>query len=191
MQKLLTPNFTVAFPQIDEPKQIMGQGKLKYSMTMLFDLAEINKDPEQKALWDNMVASVDQAIADKGLKGKIKKPFIEGETCISTKTGEVYDGFEGKVVIRTTTQTKPGLVDQDRNPIIGKEDFYSGCVARATVNAYAWSFSAGQGVSFGLQNIQKVAEGERFAGGASKAEDDFSPIETPSQNVAGATDLFN
>ena len=53
------------------------------------------------------------------------------------------------------------------------EEIYSGCYVRASINAYAFNIQGNSGVSFGLNNIQKVRDGEPLGGGGSKAEDDF------------------
>ena len=52
-----------------------------------------------------------------------------------------------------------------------KEEFYSGCYGRASINFYAFNVSS-KGIACGLNNLQKLADGEMLAGGSS-AEDDF------------------
>ncbi len=73
---------------------------------------------------------------------------------------------------------KPGLVDASLQAIIEPSEFYAGCYARATINAYAYDRNGNRGVAFGLRNIQKIKDGDSFGGG-SKAENDFDSIETP------------
>ena len=49
---------------------------------------------------------------------------------------------------------------------------YSGCYANVSVNFYPYNVSGNKGVAAGLNNVQKVADGERLSG-ASSATDDF------------------
>lgn len=62
-------------------------------------------------------------------------------------------------------------MDLARNPILDREEVYSGCYCRFSVTFYPFS-GMQNGVAAGLNNIQKVAEGERLSGGSS-AENDF------------------
>ena len=62
--------------------------------------------------------------------------------------------------VNANSDNRPGIVDINLNPIIEREDFYSGCYGRASINFYV------------LNNLQKLADGERLSGGSS-AEEDF------------------
>lgn len=179
--KTMTPVFRVSFPQVFEAKAMPGSTKKKFSLTMLFNVAEINKDPKQKKLWADMGALAKVAIADKWPKDapkNLQNPFRRGEE------KEQYQGYgPGVIFVSATTTTKPGLVDQSCTRIIEPADFYAGCYAQATVNAYAWEYMGKTGVSFGLQNIQKVKDGEPF-GGRTMAEDDFNAVSEESVSKA-------
>lgn len=58
------------------------------------------------------------------------------------------------------------------NAILDREEIYSGCFCRFSVNLYPFSTNGNNGVAVGLNNVQKICDGERLAGG-SRAEDDF------------------
>lgn len=168
--KLMTPKFRVSFPQVFEPRAVGESTKKKYSMVMLFSVAEIDKSPEAKKQWADMIAAA-KFIANekwpKGIPANLQWPFRKGEE------KEQYQGYgPGVIFVTATTTTRPGLVDERKVAIINPEDFYAGCYARATVNPYAWTYMGKNGVSFGLQNIQKLADGEPFSG-RTNAEDDF------------------
>lgn len=184
MLKVMTPVFRVSFPQMFEAKKINNEGKAKYSLTMLFTLAEIEKDPKEKAKWQGMINAVLAAAQEEWPKGNppnLQNPFRKGEE------KEQYQGYgSGVIFVNASTTTRPGLVDQNTTKIINPEEFYAGCYARATVNTYAWTFMGKNGVSFGLQNVQKVKDGEPF-GGRTNAEDDFSAAEDVSGGKAGSS----
>lgn len=172
--KVMTPVFRVSFPQVFEPKAIQEGQKKKYSLVALFTMDKITKNPADKKLWDAMLAAAKFAATEKWPKEipkNLQSPFRKGEE------KEQFQGYGAGVIFLTlTTTTRPGLVDQNMTKIIAPEDFYAGCYARATINPYAWTFAGKNGVSFGLQNIQKVGDGEAFSG-RTDAEDDFNAIE--------------
>lgn len=173
MIKLLTPTFRVSFPNVFEPRAAVEGGKKEYSMAMLFTLDKIMKDPTQKKLWEAMKAAC-MTVANekwpKGLPKEMQNPFRKGEE----KDLQGYG--PGVIFINGKTRTKPGLVDQNLTDIISPEHFYAGCYARARVNPYAWEYMGKKGVSFGLQNIQKVADGEPFSG-RTAADKDFDAFD--------------
>jgi hypothetical protein len=46
-----------------------------------------------------------------------------------------------------------------------------------SLNAFPYNTQGNKGVSFGLNHVQKIADGE-FLGGRSKAEDDFDSLDS-------------
>lgn len=169
--KILTPNFRVSFPSVFEPSEF--NGKETYSITMLFD---------KSADLSELKAAVKRAAEEKWGKkipANLRNPIRDG----AEKSH--LDGYDGCVFIRASSKTKPGVVDQNCQEIINSSEFYAGCIARATVVAFAYDQAGNKGVSFLLSNIQKVADGESFSS-RGRAEDDFSPVAT----AAGDDDIF-
>ena len=78
--------------------------------------------------------------------------------------------------INATSNRRPGIVDRHVQPILDREEVYSGCYCNVSVNFYAFSVDVNKGIAAGLNNIQKVKDGERLAGGSS-AEDDFEILD--------------
>ena len=66
---------------------------------------------------------------------------------------------------------KPGVVDNDLNPIIDPSEFYSGCYGRASITFYPYNSNGSKGIACGLNNIQKTDDGEQLGGGSSAASD--------------------
>jgi hypothetical protein len=106
-------------------------------------------------------------LADKNGKipSNLKLPLRDGD-----ERGD-DPAFEGMYFINANSQRKPSIVDKDLNPIMEKEEFYSGCYGRASINFYAFNVSS-KGIAAGLNNLQKLEDGEMLAGG-STAEEDF------------------
>lgn len=162
---VMTPKFRASFANVFRPGKSMEEGKPgKYSLTMLFEPgADLSK----------LKAAAAQAVKDKwGDKPPkmLRSPFRDqGE--------KEFDGYvEGGIYINATSDKKPGLVDAQLNDIIDETDFYSGCYARATVRAFAYDKAGNKGVAFGLQNVQKLADGESLGGGRAKASDEFEAV---------------
>ena len=56
---------------------------------------------------------------------------------------------------------------------MNRSEVYSGCYGRVSLNFYAYFVNGNRGIAAGLNNIQKIRDGEPLAG-KSRAEDDFS-----------------
>ena len=167
--RVMTPIFRVSFPNVFQPKLNELSGKTEYSLVMLFDKKADLK--EMKAL----AAGVAREKWGDKIPAGIRNPFRDGDV---EKEGR--EGYKGVFFVNTKSNQKPGVVDENVQPIIEQEQFYPGCYARATVTAYAYDNKGNRGVAFGLGNIQKVKDGEPFSG-RSRAEDDFAPVAGASQ----------
>ena len=177
--QVLTPEFRVSFPAVFTPKASMDGGKSKFTITMLFQ-----KTTDITALKLAVKAALVEkwgADATKYPKN-LRLPFRDG-------TEKDYDGYGADVVFcSATSMQKPGLVDQAVQAIIEPNEFYGGCYARATVNAYAYEVKGNKGVALGLRNIQKLRDGEPFSG-RSKPETDFDAIAVPAATASEADPL--
>lgn len=177
-EKVLTPKFRVSFPAVFVPRAAMDGAEPKYSVVMLFP-----KDTDLSRLKAIAKQAVTEKWGDKVPKD-LRSPFRDGDE-------KELDGYAGQIFITASSKMKPGLVNGQREAIIEASEFYAGCYARATVNAYAYDRNGNKGVAFGLQNLQKLEEGEPFSG-RTKPEDDFDAVtETPSAGVKkSALDAF-
>lgn len=84
--------------------------------------------------------------------------------------------YAGHLYMSVSAKTRPGIVDRDVQPVLDSTEVYSGCFARVSVNAFPYNTQGKKGVSFGLNHVQKLADGD-FLGGRSKAEDDFDSVD--------------
>ena len=75
--------------------------------------------------------------------------------------------------INANSATAPGIVDADRNPILTRSEVYSGVYGRASISFYAFNSNGNKGIACGLNNLQKVRDGEPL-GGKVSAESDFA-----------------
>ena len=187
-EKVFTPEFRVSFPSVFEARAFAEGQEKKFEITALFpagsDLSGLKALAKQAAMdkWGDKLPAMMKA-------GGLRSPFRDG----SEKPD--LEGYEGCVFIKMTSKQKPGLVDQNVQPIIDAGEFYGGCYARASVTCFAYDRMGNKGVSFGLQNIQKMRDGDAFSG-RSKPEDDFDAVATDAtggstEATAGEESIFD
>lgn len=98
----------------------------------------------------------------------IKRPLRDGDT-------ERPDdpAYANSYFINANSATAPGIVDADCNPILTRSEVYSGVYGRASINFYAFNSNGNKGIACGLNNLQKIRDGEPL-GGKSSAASDFA-----------------
>lgn len=73
--------------------------------------------------------------------------------------------------VNANSATAPGVVDANRNDILDRSEVYSGCYGRASINFYAYNANGNRGIACGLNNLQKIRDGEPLGGRASAMSD--------------------
>lgn len=154
-----------------EPKSING-GAPKYSVSLII--------PKSDTKTIEKIQAAIQAAYEEGqgkLKGNgksvpalsvLKTPLRDGDA--ERPDDEAYaDAY----FVNANSGTAPGIVDADRNPIIDRSEVYSGVYGRASINFYAFNSNGNKGIACGLNNLQKIHDGEPL-GGKTRAEDDFA-----------------
>lgn len=171
-----SPAGTVCFPHVWEPYAFKGQGGKQndpnYSLILVFD---------EEADLTEMKQAAGRAIVKKwGSKGKellkrqkLTLPWRDADDY--SKYGEPF--VEGNTMINFKSKGAPGVVNARAKPILNQMDFYAGCKARVSCYAHAYDTMGNMGVTFLLNNIQKVADGERISG-KMPAEEEFDAVES-------------
>lgn len=163
-------NTRLSYAHLFEPVSING-GAEKYSVSVL-----IPKD--DKATIEKIEKAVDAAIEEgiakfggkKPNKGAIKLPLRDGDI---ERDDEAY---KGHYFVNANILTAPQVVDTQLNPILDKSEVYSGCYGRVSLSFYAFNSNGNKGVACGLNNVQKVRDGEPL-GGRTTAADDFGTLD--------------
>ena len=78
--------------------------------------------------------------------------------------------------INANSATAPGIVDAACNPIMNRSEVYSGVYGRASISFYAFNANGNKGIACGLNNLQKISDGEPLGAEsdfATEAEEDF------------------
>ena len=98
----------------------------------------------------------------------IKNPLRDGDT----ESGDEL-AYKNAYFVSANSATAPGVVDADCNPILTRSEVYSGVYGRASISFYAFNSNGNRGIACGLNNLQKIRDGEPLGGRAS-AESDFA-----------------
>ncbi len=177
MSKIVNPTKVITGPQtrwsyanVWDAKSING-GAPKYSVSLII--------PKSDTKTVEKIKAAIQAAYEEGqskLKGNgksvpalsvIKTPLRDGDA--ERPDDEAYKNC---YFINANSATAPGIVDADRNPILERSEVYSGVYGRASISLYAFNNNGNRGIACGLNNLQKISDGEPL-GGKARAEDDF------------------
>lgn len=153
-----------------EAKAING-GSPKFSVSLIIPKSDTKTIAKVKAA---IQAAYEEGASKLKGNGKsvpslkaIKTPLRDGD--LERPDDEAY---ANSYFINANSASAPGIVDADRQPIIDHSEVYSGVYGRASINFYAFNSNGNKGIACGLNNLQKIKDGEPL-GGKSRAEDDF------------------
>jgi hypothetical protein len=199
--RVTTPKGRVSFPHLYTPRASEPGKPEKYSVVLLIPKTEnIGKIVEIRN------AAVSGTWPDAAKRPKnLHNPIKDGDTDVMADGSlrkDKYPEVAGHWIIsasRTAKSGRPKVVDPNMQEILDEGDLYAGCYARMSIHAFAYQPSktnpqSKYGVSFGLNNVQKLEEGESFSG-QSKPEDDFEPVPGASAPVQATktdgSDMFS
>ena len=166
--KIVTGKVRFCYANVFEPTAMNDGDTPKYNVCILIPKSDEKTINAVKKAIEAAKQAGKAKIADKSGKipSTLKTPLRDGDE----ERGD-DPTFEDMFFINANTTRKPTIVDKDLNPIMSKEEFYSGCYGRASINFYAYNVSS-KGIAAGLNNLQKLEDGEMLTGGSS-AEEDF------------------
>lgn len=175
--KILTPIFRASYLNVFEPKAY-EDGPEKYSVEML-----ISKDTDMKDMKDKCFKLCVEAWGkDKAKWPKnFRLPWKDGDKKEMDDGSEPPEHYTNVLYARADSKNPPGIFDQDKNDIIDKREFFSGCYARASLYVVPYENVGGKGtdgrsgLKFYLQGIQMIKKGEAF--GNQGAKNDFEVVE--------------
>lgn len=171
MKVITGPDTRWSYANVWEAKSING-GTPKFSVSLIIPKSD-------KATIAKIKAAIEAAYkeGEAKLKGNgrsvpalsvLKTPLRDGDT--ERPDDEAY---ANAYFVNANSATAPGIVDADRQPILDRSEVYSGVYGRASINFYAFNSNGNKGIACGLNNLQKIRDGEPL-GGKSRAEDDFA-----------------
>lgn len=184
--KVITGEGIFSYLNCWEARAAEEGGTPKYSVSFVFP----KKD---KATYDKIMSAM-KAAYEEGqsvLKGTSKvTPDFEDLQLALRDGDEKYrksgdEIYKDSWFVNASSKQQPGIVDRNRVEILDRKEMYSGVIGRAAINFYPYNQKGNKGIAAGLNNLQKIRDGEAL-GGASRAEDDFNDGYNPEDD-----DLFN
>lgn len=170
--KVVTGKVRLSYVHIFEPYAQDADDTPQYSCVILI--------PKSDKATLKKIEAAQKAAAEQGKNSKFDgkiPPNLQLTLHDGDEEGDLEKNpeYEGHMFMSVSSKTKPGIVDKDVNPVLDSTEVYSGCYARVSINAFPFNYKGKKGVSFGLNHVQKWADGD-YLGGRSKAEDDFEPV---------------
>lgn len=166
---LVTGKVRFSYVNVFTPR-VTPSGDEKYSVTLL--IPKSDNDTYQKIMNEiNKTLQENLAETFKGvMPANLKLPIYDGDGI--RPSGEPF-GAECKnhYVITANSNNAPEVVDANVQPIISKNEFYSGCYGRASLRFYAYNQNGNKGIGCGLGNVQKLEDGQPLDGRTTAAED--------------------
>lgn len=159
-----------SYANVWEPKSI-NDGPAKFSVSLII--------PKSDTVTINKIQTAIETAYREGenkLKGNDKSvpPLAELKTPMRDGDAERPDdeAYKNSYFINANSGIAPGIVDRNLNPILTHSEVYSGVYGRASINFYAFNSHDNKGIACGLNNLQKIRDGEPL-GGIAPAEEDF------------------
>lgn len=166
--KVITGKVRFCYVNVFEPTAMKEGDTPKYNICILIPKSDTKTVEKIKKAIEAAKQAGKAIIADKNGKipSTLKIPLRDGDEERSDDPA-----YEGMYFINANSTRKPTVVDKELNEIMTRDEFYSGCYGRASINFYAFNVQS-KGIAAGLNNLQKLEDGEPLAGG-STAEEDF------------------
>ena len=167
--KVVTGKVRFSYVNIFKSRSFTADQDAKFSICLLIP----KKDTETVA---KIKAAIQEAVQE-GISSKwggkkpanLKLPLRDGDA----ERAEEAEEYKGMYFLNANSTQKPGIVDRDLNKILDPDEVYSGCWGRASINFFPFNTNGNRGIGVGLNNVQKVADGERLGAARASAEDDF------------------
>lgn len=171
MKVITGPDTRWSYANVWEAKSING-GTPKFSVSLIVPKSDTKTVAKIRAAIE--AAYHDGESKLKG-NGKSVPPLAALKIPLRDGDSERPDdpAYANAYFINANSSTAPGIVDADRNPILTRSEVYSGVYGRASISFYAFNSNGNKGIACGLNNLQKVRDGEPL-GGKTSAESDFA-----------------
>lgn len=168
--KVITNKVRFSYCNIFRSRAFQQGAEEKYSLTILIPKSDKEGVAKiKKGIEDAIAEGVSSKWGGKK-PGKLWNPLRDGDEERADEAPE----YKGMYFLAAKSNDKPGIIDRDRNEVLDPNEVYSGCWGRVSINFFPFDSNGNRGVGVGLNNVQKLAEGERLGGSRASAEDDFS-----------------
>ena len=179
--QVITGKTRLTFPHLFEKYASTLGNEPKFSTTFLI--------PKSDVLTKQKIdAAINAAITEgvsKSWNGvrppNVPNPVHDGDG-VRPSDGQPFPAeCKGHWVITASSKQQPQVVDLGLNQIMSQSEIYSGVYARVSINFFAYNASGKKGIGCGLNNVQKLEDGEPLGGRTSATNDfgDAAPSSAP------------
>lgn len=177
-EPVISPLARFAFCNLEAPEvktdKKTGQTFEEYNVTLL-----VPKSDQDIA---RLVGAYNEVMTKKFGADQTKWPtfrnptFRDGDTDPTYRDASKYPGFQGMWVVKATTNTQPGMLDERKQPVITKGIFYSGCWGYAQLTASDYEAEGNSGIKFYVNNVMKAKDDARMGSSGQTAEQAFAAV---------------
>lgn len=168
LQKVITGLVRFSYVKVFKAESVGESDEPKFSVSLII--------PKSDKTTLNKIRAAIEAAKEAGKASKfggkipanLKLPLRDGD-----EERPDDEAYANSYFVNASCLTKPGVVDKDLNPILDQDEFYSGCYGRASITFYPFNANGNKGIAAGLNNVQKLKDGESL-GGRQSAEVDFA-----------------
>lgn len=169
---MVTGHVRLSYTHLFSPYANPNGGEAKYSTTVLVPKSDV----ATKQRIDAAINAAKQAGMSKCWNGTIPPivaiPVYDGDGVRPSDGMPFGDECKGHWVFTASSKQPPQVVDAQCNPIIDQTQVYSGIYGRVSVTFFPYNSNGKKGIGCGLNNVQKLEDGEPL-GGRTNAVDDF------------------
>jgi len=143
-------------------------GNLKYSASLIIPKNDEQTIKRYKEVINRMMKDPEiQKTLGKG--GSPRMPLVDGD-----ENRPEDSAYKNSYYInaKSNPDHAPKVFDRDRQPIVDKDEVYSGCYVQAVLNFYAYNKGGNKGIGCSLGGIRKLKDGPALSG-AAVSDNDF------------------
>jgi hypothetical protein len=183
--KVMLEDVRLAFPVLNKPEAFQGEGKPRYSATLLMEPDSPNYEKCKaaiiavaKAKWGDKAAAI-----YKSLVAGNKIAFADGNL------KSEYDGFPGNWFVSAHSQagSPPRLLDGAKRELPRDTGvIYAGCFVNASVEFWAQDNQWGKRINATIRGVQFRREGNSFSASRPADIDEFEVVEAAGETATDA-----
>lgn len=179
--KVVTGEVRLSYAHLVKPYSNQPGQPEKFSVTLLIPKSDVTTKQKIDAAIN---AAIQQGVKDKwnGVRPPVVAiPIHDGDGVRPSDGMPFGEECKGHWVMTASTKTRPEVVDINLQPILNETEIYSGMYGRVSINFFPYAVQGKKGVGCGLNNVQKLRDGEPL-GGRSSASDDFGDLPVPGES---------
>lgn len=163
--KVVTGKVRLSYVNLFTPRAINEGEEPKYSLSILIPKDD-NETLSKIEAAVNAAKENGRSIWGGKIPDNLRTPLRDGDM----EHAELQE-YDGHYFINANSKYKPGVVDKKLKPILDASEVYGGCYGRVSINFFAYNQRDNKGIGCGLQNVQKLEDGEHFGNFSAPGED--------------------